>query len=152
MSRRVLRVDQLIRHELAPIIDRDFQTAGKIVTVMEVDCAPDLRDCTIFVSVLGGTEKEREDVVASLNRRHGAVQRELYKRVKLKSSPRLYFKFDNSAERGVRIVNLIEELPPVTESDAPLAPFKGTDGLDHRWEASQKAPANADSEAEDDGE
>ena len=138
MSHRPARVSELLRREIATILERDFQFTGMLVTVHEVVTAPDLKNATVHVGVLGGDEKRRADILEKLNRNRGAIQRPLYKRVKLKSSPQLYFKFDNSSERGVHMVNLIENLPaPATPSNEPMGNFKGNDGLDHRWEEDQ---------------
>ncbi len=138
MTHRTTRVSELLRREVATIIERDFEWGGVLVTVHAVETAADLKNATVHVGVLGGDDKRHAEVMEKLNKMRGAIQRPLYKRVTLKSSPQLYFKLDNSSERGVRMVNLIEDLPPVAPTtDEPEAKFKGNDGLDHRWEDTQ---------------
>lgn len=141
MTHRTARVGELIRQELSPILAREHNFGAMFVTVHQAVVAPDLRDCTIHIGIIGGKVDDHAGVIERLNRAAGAIQRSLYKRVKLKHSPRLYFKLDRSAERGVHLVNVIEALPPVaTDTTAPTAPFRGNDGLDHRWESDPEAP------------
>jgi ribosome-binding factor A len=110
MTHRIERVRELIRRELGPILDRNFHFPGCIATIHEVSLTPDLKQCFVYVGVLGKTE-EPELIMKRLNDGRSLIQRDLYKRVKLKNSPTLYFKYDDSVERGVHLVSLIENLP-----------------------------------------
>jgi ribosome-binding factor A len=135
MSHRTLRVSELIRRELATLLEKNCSFPGMLLTVHGVDTAADLKNATVHVGILGGKEEDYTSVMERLNKQRGLIQRDLYKRVKLKSSPQLYFKHDRTAERGVHMINVIEELPaPAVETDKPLGNFVGDDGLDHRWE------------------
>lgn len=135
MTHRTKRVGELIRRELSNIIEKDYTFTGKFVTVHEVDVAADLKNCTVYTGVMGGKEDDHQSVIDRLNKITGPLQKALYKRVTLKNSPRLYFKLDRSAERGVRIINAIEGLPVSdAATDEPMGAFEGSDGLDHRWE------------------
>src|SRR4051812_14274177 len=120
MTHRVQRVQELIRRELGPILDRTFVFQGCIVTIHGVSLTPDLKQCFIYVGILG-KQQSPEAILKRLNDGRGIIQRDLYKRVKLKNSPSLIFKHDDSVERGVRIVNLIETLPEPLP-DEPLSP------------------------------
>jgi len=118
MTHRIERVRELIRRELGPILDRNFHFPGCIATIHEVSLTPDLKQCFVYVGVLGKA-KEPELIMKRLNDGRSLIQRDLYKRVKLKNSPTLYFKHDDSVERGVRIVSLIENLPEPLPDEAP---------------------------------
>jgi ribosome-binding factor A len=115
MNVRLERVRELIRRELAQVIERNHSFPHKLVTVHDAIPAADLKSCRVFVGVLGGHLHEREQIIEKLKAARGAIQRELYKRVKLKNSPQLWFQLDNSAERGVHTVNVIDNLPPIVE-------------------------------------
>jgi ribosome-binding factor A len=115
MNVRLERVRELIRRELAQVIERNYSFPNKLVTVHDAIPAADLKSCRVFVGVLGGHLHEREQVIEKLKAARGAIQRELYKRVKLKNSPQLWIQLDNSAERGVHTVNVIDNLPPIVE-------------------------------------
>jgi ribosome-binding factor A len=120
MTHRVQRVQELIRRELGPILDRTFQFPGCIVTIHSVSLTPDFKQCFVYVGILGKAQ-EPGTILKRLNEGRGIIQKDLYKRVKLKNSPTLTFKHDDSVERGVRIVNLIESLPEPLP-DEPLSP------------------------------
>ena len=153
MTHRTARVGELIRHELSTILAREHSFGNVFVTVHQADVAADLKNCTIHIGLLGGDESKHGAVIDKLNRAAGAIQRSLYRRVTLKSSPRLFFKLDRSAERGVRIVNAMEQLPaPSQESDQPIGKFRGNDGLDHRWEADQEPLSSSPSKQRKSGQ
>jgi ribosome-binding factor A len=108
MSQRLLRVRELLKREIGQLVTRDYDFTA-LVTVNSVDAAPDLRTATVYIGVLG-EQSEARKIVARLNRDHGAIQRQISKRVVLKFTPQLRFEFDDSVERGVRTVTLLQEL------------------------------------------
>lgn len=98
------------------ILERDHSFEGSLLTVHDVQLPPDMKQCFVWVGVLG-REHEKEKVIEKLNARRGAIQRALYKRVILKNSPQLFFRTDDSIERGVRVLNIIDSLPPPAEDE-----------------------------------
>jgi ribosome-binding factor A len=117
MTHRTARVGELMRRELSTILEKGYTFGQKFITVHAVDVAPDMHNATVYIGVLGGHDGSHEDVIEKLKANRGYIQRDLYKRVKLRSSPLLSFRLDRSAERGVRILNAIDNLPP----EAPQA-------------------------------
>jgi ribosome-binding factor A len=113
---RPVRVAELIRRELGMILEKDFSFHGALVTVHDVQLPPDMKQCFIWVGVLG-KESDKEKALEKLTSSRGAIQRALYKRVILKNSPQLFFRLDDSVERGVRVLNIIDSLPPPAEED-----------------------------------
>jgi len=107
MSRRLDRVNELLRREIGNVIQKDYEWHGKLVTVSEVEVTQDLKEGKVWTSVLGG---DAGPVIDKLNRDHGSIQSKVMKRVVLKSTPILRFHHDASAIRGVGIVNLLEEV------------------------------------------
>lgn len=118
MSRRLDRVNELLRREIGNVIQKDYEWHGKLVTVAEVEVTQDLKEGKVWTSVLGG---DAGPVIEKLNRDHGAIQSKVMKRVVLKSTPVLRFVHDASAIRGVDIVNLLDEvekLPKAPEAES----------------------------------
>ena len=118
-SHRMDRVNELLRREISSVVQHDYEWNGVLVTISGVDITNDLKEGKVWTSVLGGNS---EPVLKKLNRDHGAIQSKVMKRVVLKSTPVLRFVCDQSAERGVDMVNLLDEvdkLPkaPVSEED-----------------------------------
>jgi ribosome-binding factor A len=115
MSRRLDRVNELLRREIGAVIQKDYAWNGKLVTVADVEVTQDLKEARVWISVLGGAA---QPVMEKLNKAHGDIQKKVMKRVVLKSTPVLAFRHDASAVRGVEIVNLLEEVDKLPK--APL--------------------------------
>lgn len=114
MTHRVQRVRELIRRELGMILEKDYSFGGRLVTIHDVTLTPDLKQCFVYVGVIG-EDYEKDEVLGKLKASRGAIQRSLYKRVILKHSPQLIFRIDESIERGVRVLNIIDSLPPIAD-------------------------------------
>ncbi len=120
MSRRLDRVNELLRREIGAVIQKDYEWHNRLVTVSDVEVTQDLKEGKVWIGVLGG---EAHSVIMKLNKDHGAIQSKVMKRVVLKSTPVLRFHHDASALRGVEIVNLLEEVDKL-----PKAPDEDADG------------------------
>jgi len=110
-AQRPLRVSQSIKRELSDIIKRDLEDeriAG-IVSITDVECAPDCRSARIFVSVFGG-ESEQTNTMQALNEHVGFIRGEICRRLQLRFAPEIQFKLDHSLERGARISELINKI------------------------------------------
>ncbi|RZO11991.1 MAG: 30S ribosome-binding factor RbfA [Verrucomicrobiaceae bacterium] len=108
MSQRILRVRELLKREIGTLISQDYSFNG-LVTVNDVDVTPDLRNGHVFIGVIG-SDQEKTKVVSTLNKERGMIQKKISKRVVMKFTPKLHFKSDESIERGVRTLNVIDEL------------------------------------------
>ena len=63
MTRRTLRVNELIREELSALIQRELKDprlAQGLTTITEVTVSPDLRNAIVYVSHLGGDCAQRD--------------------------------------------------------------------------------------------
>jgi ribosome-binding factor A len=109
---------------LAPILERDYAFKGVIVTIQSVELDPDFKSGRVWVSVLGGREANHPEIIEKLRANRGHIQKALYKRVVLKSSPQLWFKLDKSIAKGVRILNAIDNLPPPSEDYGDVEPLE----------------------------
>jgi ribosome-binding factor A len=117
MSLRLTRVNELLKREIGVVLQRDFNWKGALVTVSGVEVTQDLKEGKVWVSILAGNAAE---ILQRLNQEHGSIQTKVMKRVVLKSTPVLSFHHDASAERGVDMVNLLEEvdkLPKAPEEE-----------------------------------
>lgn len=111
MSQRVLRVSELLKREISTVLERHYRFDGVILTVHDVEATPDLKQCFVYVGIIGKA-LSGEFVIDKLNKQRGAIQREVHKRITMKSSPQIFFRLDQSIDRGVRILNAIDNLPP----------------------------------------
>ena len=116
MSQRILRVRELLKREIGSIISQDYGF-NALVTVNDVDVTPDLRNGHVFIGVIG-SDQEKINVVNTLNKERGMIQKKISKRVVMKFTPKLHFKSDESIERGVRTLNIIDSLDPINYEDS----------------------------------
>ncbi|MDQ4042017.1 MAG: 30S ribosome-binding factor RbfA [Actinomycetota bacterium] len=109
MSQRTQRLDELLREEISAIVARDVQDPRVgFVTITSVDVAPDLRHATVWVSVIGQPE-ERAETLRALGRAMPFVRREL-RVLRLKRIPELHLRLDETAERGTRVLSILQAL------------------------------------------
>ena len=109
MKHRLKRVQEVIKRELSALIVRDLTFASVLVTVQEVDITPDLKHAHVFVSMLG-SEEGKHAALAKLHDNRKMLQSEMSKRVVLKFTPQLHFKFDEALERGTRVIDILEKI------------------------------------------
>ena len=110
MKHRIERINEVIKRELSEIITRELNFSAQVlVTVHAVDITADLRQCHVFISVIGNPAQKAR-VLAELDEQRGTLQRELAKRVVLKYTPHLNFKLDDSIERGSRVLEIMQDL------------------------------------------
>ncbi len=127
MSNRLARVSELLKRELGTCLERDFDFKDVLVTIHDVDVTPDLRHAHVFVGVVGDPQRRRS-VLEQLERKRGHIQSQVMKRVVLKYTPQLHFRVDDSIERGVRVVNLLDEIA------RDLPPDETDEGEEPDWE------------------
>ncbi len=117
MTPRTDRVDELLRQEIGSILARDVADPRiGFATITDVETAPDLRHAKVWVSVIG-TDAERTATLAALDRAMGFVRRELGTRLRLRRIPDLHVRLDDTAERGTRVLRLLDELEAGVEPD-----------------------------------
>jgi ribosome-binding factor A len=108
------RVNEAVRAVLAEAIGELKDPRVGFITVTGVVTSRDLRQATVYVSVLG-SERKRAQSLAGLEAAHGVLQRRIAGELRLKRTPQLTFQYDPSVEQGVRMSKLIDDL--VTDHD-----------------------------------
>jgi ribosome-binding factor A len=110
-SGRMRRVDEAMRQVLSEAIPTLKDPRIGFVTVTAVRTTTDLKQATVWLSVLGD-ERSRDATLAALSGAAGVLQAELNRQLRLRRTPQLAFAYDPSVERGVRMTRLIDELAP----------------------------------------
>ncbi len=111
MAYRIERVNNLIRHEVSELLQRQVKDPrlGSFITVTEVSTSADLKYARIFVSRIG-SEEEKQETLSGLVAAAGFLRNELARRLELRRVPELRFQWDDSIERGARLLRLIDEV------------------------------------------
>ncbi|RYL95301.1 30S ribosome-binding factor RbfA [Sporolactobacillus sp. THM7-4] len=107
---RVHRVAEQMKKEMSDIIEHRLKDPRVgFVTVTGVDVTGDLQDATVYISVLGDEDKKTA-TLEGLTKARGFIRSEIGKRIRLRKTPEIQFKFDQSIEYGSHIDKLINEL------------------------------------------
>jgi ribosome-binding factor A len=112
-SQRQLRVGENLRHIIAEAIQRlsfysDALQNTASLTVTEVRVSPDLKNATAYVIALGG--QSMEGIIPALNDVAPMFQKEISRHSKMKFTPRVQFKIDDSFDNASRIESLLRDL------------------------------------------
>ena len=116
-NRRLRRVDELLRQEIARLIAEEVRDPRVgFTTVMDARVSPDLRHARVYVSVLGD-DREKEAAVAALQRASGFLRGRLGAIVEMKYLPELEFELDRSLEQASRIEEILDRVRPPEQPD-----------------------------------
>ena len=108
MGRRAQRLTEEIREQVARMIASDLKDPRLgFVTVTRVELAHDLGHARIHVGVLG-SEAEREKSLSALRQASGFVRRELGKRLRIRHTPEVEFRYDKGLDATDRVAQLLE--------------------------------------------
>ena len=120
-GQRPLRVGEALRHALAEIFIRgdlrDPDLAGASITVTEVRVSPDLKSATAYVTPLGGLTAA--PILDGLTRCAPYLRSQLGQRVKLKFTPELEFRLDQSFDYAEQIDDLLHRPEVARDLEAP---------------------------------
>ena len=107
-SQRQLRVGEELRHLISNVLHRetfyDDILENNNITVTEVNVSPDLKNAKVYVMPLGGEQKL--EVLESLNRIKGYIQKLISSEIKLRQIPKLSFVIDTTFEYANKIDNI----------------------------------------------
>ncbi|MEM9444797.1 MAG: 30S ribosome-binding factor RbfA [Verrucomicrobiota bacterium] len=122
MTRRTTRLAEVYKSELSRILSREKSLEGHLITVTDVEISPDLRQAFIYVSTLN-KDLAPEDLLHKLNDLRANLQSNIAKRVVIKYTPRLNFRYDQTLVRGDRVIEIMNQLDslvdekPIDEKD-----------------------------------
>ena len=110
-SRKRSRINEEIKKELSNIIRNELKDPdiGLITSVTDVSATTDLKECKVYISVLGDEETVQKTMNA-LNRAKGYMRRCLAGSLNLRNTPELIILEDRSIEHGMYIDSIIERI------------------------------------------
>src|SRR5689334_19574979 len=118
MTQRTARLDELLREEISDVVRREVDDPRiGFVTITDVEVSPDLRHANVWVSIIG-SQDERKQALRALSHAMPFVRGRLG-RLRLKRIPELHVKEDDSAERGTRVLAILDDLEQGGEGDVP---------------------------------
>jgi ribosome-binding factor A len=108
-TRRTSRVGESVRDALVEVFRQELNDlALGLITITGVEVSPDMHFARVFIS--GLDENETKDMVSKLQERRGFIRSQLGRRIRLRSTPELDFKFDETAMKAGRIEELLSDI------------------------------------------
>lgn len=102
------QINELLREEIAKIVEMEIDFKNALITILNVDCSPDLSNAKIRFSVLPdnvlGTALEK------LKKNSGNIAHILNKKIKLRKIPRLKWVFDNTEKDAAGIDRIFAKI------------------------------------------
>ena len=88
-----------------------------LVSVTEVDVAPDLKTAYVYVSIYGVNEAEAKACFAALQASAGFIRHELAQVMRMRTVPSLTFRMDGSMVYGAKMDELFKKITYSTPAD-----------------------------------
>ena len=108
-TRRTSRVGEMVRDALVEVLRHDLKNVDiGFASITGVDVSPDLHFARVYIS--GLNEEQTRDAVEQLQHARGAARRFLGQRIRLRYTPELDFKFDDTAMRASRIESMLQDV------------------------------------------
>jgi len=116
MSRRIDRVNELLRHEISRLLTlqiNDPRLRG-VISITRVTTSSDLKVAQVFLSVMGD-RVTKQTTLEGIRSAATFVRRELRQRLSLRYTPFLNFALDESIEEADHILGIMDRI----REDAP---------------------------------
>ena len=117
-TRRTSRVGENVRDALVQVLRSDLKGFDLgWSSISEVEVSPDLHYARVYIT--GLKEEDTKKTVEELRRMAGQARHHLGRRIHLRYTPELDFRYDETAMKALRVETLLREvLPPAEESKA----------------------------------
>ena len=109
MSKRIQRVNELLKRELSQLLLREIEfTKGILVTVTRVEALDNLKEARVYISVM--PEKESVRVLNVLKKKVYFIQQKINRRLRMRPVPLIRFSEEKETLGAGRIEELLEKL------------------------------------------
>lgn len=110
MGLRPERIANEMREIISTIIRNELRDPRiGFVTITRVEVTADIRNAKVFFSALGGKE-EKERAAEGLNSASGYIRKLLGERLKIKFTPELIFRLDESTEYVIHLNKIFDKI------------------------------------------
>ena len=111
MSRRVDRINGLLRQEISEFIVREIKDPRLrgVISITQVKTSNDLRNALVYLSVMGD-EATKKEALAGIRSAATYLRRGLRDRLALRYVPFLKFELDESIENADRMLQLLDRV------------------------------------------
>lgn len=108
MSQRTDKVASLVQQIVAAELRE--QLAAPELSVTAVDVSPDLRQATVWLSVISGNQQQTEELLQRVHAERSHIQAAVAKQMTTKFVPKIHFKHDTSGQYAEHIGRIMNDL------------------------------------------
>ncbi len=116
---RLDRINALLLREIGDDLFRVLQSEPEVdlagITVTKVECAPNLRTATVWVSIRDA--EQHPTWLRRLSKHARDIQALINRNLTLRFTPHLRFRLDVGIAKGDRVLDLLNHLPPPVAAD-----------------------------------
>jgi len=105
---RIDQINELLRKEVAQFVGNNTKMENGMITVLDVDCSPDLKNAKVFVSVL--PDNQFGTALKNLRKNNSALNSFLKRNIKLRKVPRIVWVIDPIEKEASVIERLLNEI------------------------------------------
>lgn len=102
------RVNEHLRDELALLVSREIPVDCGLITITYVDCAPDLNNAKVGVSVL--PFNLAGSALRALRKNTSFFSKELMKRLRIRKIPKFHWTIDDTENQAAKIEAIIKKI------------------------------------------
>lgn len=106
------KIRKAMMREISDIIARELKEpvlSDQIISVTDVVISPDNRHARVFVSILGDDAK-RTEILEVLKEAQSKIRHHVGQRIRLRYTPEIEIRYDDSIERGSRVTDLLNQI------------------------------------------
>jgi len=108
-TKRTSKVGEMLRDAMVEVFRHDLGDARlAMVSITEVEVSPDLHVARVFISGLDA--EETKQIVKDLHGQRGRIRHFLGQRIRLRVTPELDFRYDETSARAGRIEELLADI------------------------------------------
>ncbi|MGE0201889.1 MAG: 30S ribosome-binding factor RbfA [Candidatus Melainabacteria bacterium] len=97
-------VSDIIAHQI-----KDPVLTNQVISVTDAEISPDMSMARIYVSIFGD-DTVRQEIMAVLKAAEPKIRTLVGQRIRLRVTPKVEIRYDDSLERGSRITQLLEQI------------------------------------------
>ena len=116
-TRRTSKVGEVVRDALVDVFRQDLKTDLGFTSITDVEVSPDLHFARVYIS--GLKEDETRNVVGRLQDLRGRVRKFLGSRIRLRYTPELDFRYDETTMRASRIEAILTQVKRQDDERGP---------------------------------
>lgn len=109
---RADRVRKAIIREFSDILThevKDPKLVNQLISVTDVEVSGDMRHAKVFVSIMG-EEALQNEIMEVLKENTPKIRSAIGQRIRLRYTPEIDVRLDNSLERGARVTQLLNQI------------------------------------------